>query len=370
MNDEEQLHRRSGQHHHHHRKHTVRNVIIGIIIAIIVAVLGYAAYFYFSAKNAIDSSYKSAGETQSAKTVVDAHKPLSILLLGADTGAFGRNYQGRTDTMIIATINPSTKQTTLTSIPRDTMAQLVGADSFDYERINAAYEVGGSKVALKSVSALVNVPLQYYVTINMGGMEKIVNAVGGVDITPTLTFTYEGYTFTKGEQMHLDGKKALAYSRMRYDDPNGDYGRQTRQREVITSIIKAAVSTRTLTNFQDVLTQVSKNMTTNLAFDDMVSIFSKYRGYAETIKSDHLQGVNAMWGAAMIQIPSTTELQRVSDNLRSEMGLEKATLDNQETRQNKLNIANGFSFTSGNSSQQFTVFSPNSDTEQWTKSSN
>jgi hypothetical protein len=77
-----------------------------------------------------------------------------------------------------------------------------------------------------------------------------------------------------------------------------------------------------------------------------------------------------MWGAAMIQIPSTTELQRVSDNLRSEMGLEKATLDNQETRQNKLNIANGFSFTSGNSSQQFTVFSPNSDTEQWTKSSN
>ncbi|WP_125605030.1 LCP family glycopolymer transferase [Lapidilactobacillus bayanensis] len=369
MNDNEQLHR-TGQQHHHHRGHAVRKVIIGIIIALIVAVLGYAAYFYFSAKNALDSSYKSAGETQSAKTVVDAKKPLSILLLGADTGAFGRNYQGRTDTMIVATINPSTKQTTLTSIPRDTMAQLVGAEKFDYERINAAYEVGGSKVALKSVSALLNIPLQYYVTINMGGMEKIVSAVGGVDITPTLTFTYEGNTFTKGEKMHLDGKQALAYSRMRYDDPNGDYGRQTRQREVITSIIKAAVSTRTLTNFQDVLTQVSKNMTTNLAFADMVSIFSKYRGYAETIKSDHLQGVNAMWGKAMIQIPATTELQRVSDNLRTEMGLEKATLDNQATRQNKLNIANGFSFTSGSSTQQFTVYSPNSDTEQWTKSSN
>lgn len=359
MNDDEQLRRPTQQHHHRRRKHTARKVIIGIIIALVLAVIGYAAYFYFSAKSAMDSSYKSAGETQSAKSIVDADKPLSILLLGADTGALGRTYQGRTDTMIIATINPSTKKTTLVSIPRDTMAQLVGADKFSYQRINAAYEVGGSKVALKSVAALVNIPLEYYVTINMGGMEKIVDAVGGVDVTPTLTFTYEGYTFTQGEKMHLDGKKALAYSRMRKLDPKGDYGRQDRQREVISSILKAAVSTRTLANFQDVLTQISKNMTTNLSFDDMVSIFSKYRGYAKTIESDHLQGVNAMWGAAMIQIPSTSELQRISDKLRTEMDLKQKILDNEETRQNERNVANGFSFTSGNNSQQFTVYQPN-----------
>lgn len=356
MDDEQQLHRPTHE-HHHHRKHTARNIIIGIIVAVILAILGYAGYFYFTAKKALDSSYKSAGETQSAKTIVDENKPLSILLMGADTGALGRTYQGRTDTMIIATISPKSKKTTLTSIPRDTMASLVGANS--YQRINAAYELGGSKVALKTVAQLLNIPIEYYVTINMGGMEKIVDAVGGVDITPILSFSYEGYTFTKGEATHMDGKKALAYSRMRYDDPNNDYGRQERQRQVITSIMGSAASTRTLTNFQTVLKQVSNNMTTNLSFDDMVSIFSKYRGYAKTTDSDHLQGVNAMWGDAMVQVPATTELQRVSDKLRSEMDLSKETLNNEETRQNQLNVVNGFSFTSGSSSQQFTIYSAN-----------
>ncbi|MCH4056733.1 MAG: LCP family protein [Lactobacillaceae bacterium] len=353
-------------HHHHHRKHTLRKIIIWALVAIVVVVLGYASWFFFTAKHALDSSYKSAGETQAAKTVIDAKKPLSILLMGADTGAFGRDYQGRTDTMIIATINPKKKQTTLTSLARDTMAELVGTDKFNYQRLNAAYEVGGSKMALRSISTLVNVPLEYYVTINMGGLSKIVEAVGGVDVDVPFTFTYEKKTFTKGK-MHLNGEQALAYSRMRYDDPQGDYGRQARQRQVITSAIKAAVSTRTLTNFQDVLKQVSKNMTTNLTFNDMVGIFKDYRGYAKTIKDDHLHGVNAMWGQAMIQIPSTTELQRLSDNLRSEMGLSKETLDNQETRQNRLNVQNGFSFTSTDSKQQFHVYSPQSDTAETTK---
>ena len=364
--NDQQINLSTHHHHHHHRKHTVRKVIIWLLVAILVAVIGYAAWFFFSAKSALDSSYKSAGETQSAKTIVDEKKPLSILLLGADTGAFGRDYQGRTDTMMIATINPTKEQTTLTSLARDTMAELVGADDFDYGRLNAAYSVGGSKMALKSISSLINVPLEYYVTINMGGLSKIVAAVGGVDVDVPFTFTYEKQTFTKGK-MHLDGTQALAYSRMRYDDPQGDYGRQARQRQVITSIINSAVSTRTLTNFQDVLTQVSKNITTNLTFNDMVSIFKDYRGYAKTIKDDHLQGVGAMWGDAMIQVPSTTELQRISDNLRSEMNLSKATLDNQETRQNTLNIKNGFSFTSDNNKQPFHVYSPKSDTTIWTK---
>lgn len=69
-------------------------------------------------------------------------------------------------------------------------------------------------------------------------MKTIINKVGGVDITPNLSFTYEGYTFTKGEKTHMDGAKALAYSRMRYDDPEGDYGRQKRQRQILAALMK------------------------------------------------------------------------------------------------------------------------------------
>ncbi|WP_261805471.1 LCP family protein [Lapidilactobacillus luobeiensis] len=343
--------------HHHHRHHRVRNTILIILGVFVVAVLGYIGWFYFSARSAINDSYKSAGEKQQAKNVVAEKKSLNVLLMGADTGALGRTYQGRTDTMIIATINPKDKKTTLTSIPRDTMGEIVGANEFNYQRLNAAYEVGGSTMALNSLSKLVNVPIQYYVTINMGGLTKIVDAVGGVDVNVPFDFTYEGNTYTKGK-MHLNGQQALGYSRMRYDDPKGDYGRQDRQREVIISAVKAAVSTRTLTNFQSVLSSISKNMVSNLSFDDMVSIFTDYRGYAANMVSDHLQGVGAMWGKAMIQIPTTAELQRVSDNLREQSGLKQETLSNQETRQNELNLKNGFQFEGGSSSQQFVVYPP------------
>src|SRR5699024_12171985 len=72
--------------------------------------------------------------------------------------------------------------------------------------------------------------------------------VGGVTVTPPLIFTYDGYTFTKGKTVHLNGNQALAYSRMRYDDPKGDYGRQLRQREVIMSVLEHALSFNTLKN--------------------------------------------------------------------------------------------------------------------------
>ena len=71
----------------------------------------------------------------------------------------------------------------------------------------------------------------------MAGFKDIVDAVGGVDVNNDLDFQYENIHFEKGN-IHLDGTKALHYSRMRYDDPRGDFGRQMRQRQVIQAVIK------------------------------------------------------------------------------------------------------------------------------------
>lgn len=358
--DQEQLKHEHHKHHKHHsKKHrnkVIRRTVITIFLVLLVAVGGYGFWVFNTAKNKLDDSYKSAGEKQAARSIVSDKKPLNVLLLGVDTGAFGRNYQGRSDTMIIATVNPAKKRTTLTSIPRDTMAELVGTKTYDFERINAAYQRGGAPMALKSISELLNVPLEYYVTINMGGMEKIVDSVGGVDVNVPFNFTEGDYSFKKGS-MHLNGKQALAYARMRHQDPRSDYGRQDRQREVIAAVIKAAISTRSLTNFQDILGSISKNMVTNLSFDDMVAVFTDYRQYGKTIKNDYVQGAGALWGDAMVQIASTKELQRVSDNLRTESGLDKATLNNETTYQNKMNVEkNAFVFGSSSNQQDFKVF--------------
>lgn len=84
--------------------------------------------------------------------------------------------------MIVATVNPDKEQVKLVSIPRDTLVQLQGADEFNMQKINAAYNVGGSDMAMSTVEKMFDVPIDYYVTVNMGGLSKIVDAVGGVDV--------------------------------------------------------------------------------------------------------------------------------------------------------------------------------------------
>lgn len=341
------------------KKSSVGKIILIILLLLIAAGGGYAFWLYQQTKSAVDRTYTSVNKKKEAATTskLADQKPISILLLGTDTGAMGRTEKnGNSDTIIVVTVNPKTKTTEMTSIPRDTMAEMVGASSFNFRKINAAYDLGGAEMALNSVAKLINVPLTNYVGVNMGGLEKIVDSVGGVDIRPILTFDYEGYSFTKGEKTHMDGAKALKYSRMRYDDPKGDYGRQERQRQVIEAIIKSAVSTGTLANFQTFLKSISDNVTTNLTFNQMVSIFKNYRGAAATIKSDHLQGVNANWGEASVQIAPTTELQRVSDNIRTQLGLEKSTVNNETTHQNELNANYGFVFDNPAVEQNFEVF--------------
>lgn len=200
----------------------------------------------------------------------------------------------------------------MTSIPRDTVAEIVGRPQQDIEKINAAYNYGGEKMAINSVSKLVNVPIDYYLTINMGGLEKIVDAVGGVDVDNPFAFTSSytgGQHFPKGEQ-HLNGSMALAYARMRHEDTTGDYGRQKRQQQVIKSIVKNALSIGTLTRLQTLLDSVSSNMRTNLTTDDMMSIFSNYRDTAKNMVSATLQGQDAWIGDGAYQYPPVQNCRR------------------------------------------------------------
>lgn len=344
-------------------RHWGRLVIL-IAVLVVFAIGAYVLRLYGQTRNAIEGTHQSIGESQAAAAIFKQKKPFSLLLLGTDTGAEGRHDQGNSDTMIVATVNPNTKQVLLTSVPRDTMAEIIGTKDFTVAKINATYMYGGSKMSLQTVNKLLGTSIDYYMTINMGGLQKVVDAVGGVDVDVPFAFSLNGSSFTKGA-MHLNGKQALDYSRMRYDDPENDYGRQKRQRQIITAVIKSAVSTGTLAHFQEVLKAVTKNMTTNLTFDDMVQIFLNYRSAGQDVKSDFIQGVNATIGGASYQIAPTSELQRVSDKIHQAQGLDTVTLDNEEVRQNKLNANQGFIFDNPTVDQTFTIFDQNSDTMAW-----
>ncbi|MFD1393593.1 LCP family protein [Lacticaseibacillus jixianensis] len=348
---------RRHHHHHHHRKQRKFHVwrwVGGIVAVIVIGLAGGAYYVYHTLHSTADHTYIPLNNQKNSSSALSKNKPISILLMGTDTGALGRTEEnGRSDTMILATLNPAKKTTTMVSIPRDTMAKMVGDNGINIQKINAAYSIGGADMAVNTTTALLGVPVNYYAVINMGGLEKIVNALGGVEITPILSFSNMGYTFTKGQPTKMDGKEALGYIRMRYDDPRGDYGRQDRERQVIAAIIKAAPQLKNLTKFQELMSQVQSNFRTNLQFDDMVALYSKYRNAGKNVKQDHLQGVGAYLNGSSYQIASTKELQRVSDLINISLDLPTAKLNNEETKQNALNP--NFNWDSGYTKAKYTV---------------
>ncbi|QEA53024.1 LCP family protein [Loigolactobacillus coryniformis] len=309
--------------------------ILLAVIAVMLLVGGvFAAYAYYQTKQTANKIYKASDENASA--VVKQKKPLSILLLGIDTGADGRTDKGRSDTMIVATINPTTKKTTFVSIPRDTMAEMTASGETSIQKINSAYEIGGAKTAKKTVSKLLNIPINYYLTLNMGGLAKIVDAVGGVTVTSNLTFTFNNITIKKGTH-HLNGKQALSFARMRYDDPKGDYGRQLRQQQVIKAVTKKLLSLNGVANYQKILSVVQNNLQTDLSFSDMKGLAANYRSAATNMVSDQLQGQDAYINGSSYQIAPTKEINRISKKLRKQLNLSAETVSNKETELNKAN---------------------------------
>lgn len=167
-----------------------------------------------------------------------------ILLFGVDKRGAD---QGRSDTIIFLAINPAKQETLMFSIPRDTRAEL--SDSGRQDKINHAYNSGGIANTVRTVERFLDTPIDYYVKVDMEGFSNIIDALGGVIVENPFAFEYEGNRFEKGT-IALDGKKALAFARMRHDDPEGDFGRNKRQRQIIQQLMNKAKEIRQIGNGQ------------------------------------------------------------------------------------------------------------------------
>ncbi|UQS82039.1 LCP family protein [Bombilactobacillus folatiphilus] len=349
----------SMQTQHQMSSHRFLKVFALIMIMAFFVVGAYGFRIYSQASNALGHAYKPTSNLHPSKAIAQ-RKPVTILLLGVDTGGEGRDDRGNSDTMIVATINPKTKKTVLMSIPRDTLTQIYGVKNNKHiiQKINSAYNLGESEAAVKTVQKLVNIKVDNYITLDFHSLPKIVDAVGGVEVNAPFAFSYDGSSFHKGKQV-INGKQSLSYARMRYEDPDGDYGRQMRQRQVITGIVKKATSLSTLPNLQKVLNSISNSMSTNLSLDDITALVQYYRGASKNIDSDHLQGMGTLIDNVSYEVAPTKELQRVSNKLRTSVGENKEELSNTETRQNYYNkTRNNFNFNS-KANQNYVIYDTN-----------
>lgn len=296
--------------------------IIVIVLLLAIAVAGvYALSVYRNVEETTEVLYTERPAEQVAvrEEVIDIkndEQPFSVLLLGIDTGDMGRVDAGRSDVMMVATVNPNTKQTTITSIPRDSLTEIVGYGNQD--KINHAYAFGGVAMSVNTVQSLLDIPIDFTVSVNMQGFEDIVDSVGGITIAPTDTFSQDGFQFYEGQATYMDGTMALAYSRNRYDT-GGDYGRQARQRQLIDGILHAALNISTLWNYNDILASLQGNVQTDVTFEDMVTIFNGYRGAINSIENYQLSGSGSMIDGVYYEILDPTSLADISAQLKAEL---------------------------------------------------
>ncbi|EEL20217.1 MULTISPECIES: LytR family transcriptional regulator [Bacillus] len=296
--------------------------VLGIIGIIVVGGGVYAYTVYSNVSNTLDAVHKplnrEKSEKREQKVDISDKKPISILMMGVDQRG---EDQGRSDSLMLFTLNPKTKSMKIISIPRDSYTEIVGKGTKD--KINHAYAFGGIDMAVKTVENFLNVPVDHYIEVNMDGFKDIVDAVGGVDVNNDLDFTYEGIHFEKGN-IHLDGRKALHYSRMRKLDPRGDFGRQMRQRQVIQGVIKQGATVSSLASYGDVLKAIEKNVKTSLTQDQMFDIQKNYKDCMQN--SEEIQipgdGHKAADGIWYYYVPDAAK-QDITNKLRAHLEVTK-----------------------------------------------
>lgn len=201
---------------------------------------------------------------------IEEKRSISVLLLGIDRQG---GEQGRSDSIIVMTLNPETDEGAMLSIPRDTKTEIVGRGVRD--KINHAYAFGGAEMAMDSVEALLDIPIDYVVEADMNAFTEIIDTLGGITVMNNFAFSTDSYTFPIGE-VELNGESALSYARMRYEDPNGDFGRQERQRAVVTAIVEKGRSDFSVDTVTRLLDVAGNHAKTNIEFNELVTLSTDY----------------------------------------------------------------------------------------------
>lgn len=305
-----------------------------LFLGVFILVGGISSFFvlkdeYHEATKILKKTYKKTESVSGDVLAIDKSKPMTILLMGVDTGSSQRqnDWQGNSDTMLLVTINPATKRTSMTSLERDLMTEIDGKGR---AKLNAAYAAGGADLAISTIQKMLDIDIDYYALINMKGLISLVDAVGGIEVTNHFDFPIsiaknepEFQAVVEPGTHTINGEQALVYSRMRYDDPDGDYGRQKRQREVIQKIIQKIINLDSINNYQMILSVVSTNIQTNINLGETSTLISllDYKTAASNISSYQLAGNGAMVDGVSYQLASSEDIYQTQNRIRKELGL-------------------------------------------------
>ncbi|SDG94400.1 transcriptional attenuator, LytR family [Selenomonas sp. WCT3] len=223
--------------------------------------------------------------------LLTAKDKTTVMIMGVDERD---GDVGRSDTLMIAAVDPKQKQASLLSVPRDTRVKIKG---HGFDKVNAAYAYGHEKLTQDTVENLLGVNIEHYVIINTKSFAKIIDALGGIDIDVPKRMHYEDpydddggllIDFQPGMQ-HMDGAKAITY--VRYRDEEGDLGRIRRQQDFIKACIDKMVSPAVIPKLPSIIREVMGSIKTDLSFRQLLELAGTLKeSKSNGLKTDMVPG--------------------------------------------------------------------------------
>ena len=276
------------------KKKNKRLAVFLIIIAVIAMLsLVITAVGIIYVKKNFNYRYNNISKTPEELGVEEVldDEIINIALFGVDTREEG-SFQGRSDSIMILSINKTDKKIKLISVLRDTLVPMLDSNEIVYNKINSAYASGGPELAIKTLNRVFALDITEYATVNFSGMANIIDGVGGVNVNLTADeIVHVNYTVKEqvekygGEKQDyiiesagihsLNGIQAVAYSRIRYSaNANGmrdDYGRTDRQRYVLQQLFNKAL-TMEKTQYIKLVKALSPYCETSLSYTEIISL--------------------------------------------------------------------------------------------------
>lgn len=283
-----------------------------ILILVVVFILSGMVGAFFA--NALVDNKPDYNEDD-RKGMLVAKDKATVMIMGVDERA---DDVGRSDTLMIATLDPDKNQAALLSVPRDTRVKIKG---HGFDKINAAYAYGGRKLTQETIESLLNTHIDHYIKINVHGFTKIIDALGGIDIDVEKRMYYEDpwdddgglYIDLQPGMQHMDGKTAITY--VRYRDEEGDIGRIKRQQNFMKAVMDKLVSPTIIPKLPAIVSAVSDSVETDMSVSEILSFLGTLQDAKDNgLKSEMLPGKPVYIEGISYWVPDISKTRQILAN--------------------------------------------------------
>lgn len=298
-------------------------------------ILDMEAYSNFDSNTRVvyQTSYK-VKNNDSATSVSDiTSKPFNVLISGSDTrGGFDEN--GRSDVIMIATVNPKTHTILLTSVPRDFYVTTAcdAGDGCMQGALDKITHTGihGTNTTKRTVEQLLGIEINYTFKVGFDTVTDLVDALGGVDVNVEPGYTTNSFAALSGFSVHegvnhLNGEQALAFARERYSYTEGDRQRTKNQQQVLMGIVKEATKPSVITNYAAIMDTMANTFSTTMSNAEITDLIKYQLNNNPTWKMEQymVDGTGdtlmcaELGDAASVMVPDQSTVKMAKDKINA-----------------------------------------------------